>query len=94
MQAKVKSAISQFFKHLSPNFSEKYSSTNSVAYVADGLEASRALSVPIYILPISFGSILFFSNRLIRAFAANDEGSSLESAIAIFSNPRPLFNFS
>ena len=94
MQAKVISVISQFFRQRSPKSFLRYCSTRSVAYVAEGFEESRALSVPMYILPISLGLILFFTNKSIKALAAKEDGSSSESGIDIFSKPNPLLSFS
>ena len=59
IQAKVRSTISQFLKHLFPNLSLSKSSTISITYEEIGFDESRPVSVPKYILPISLGFILF-----------------------------------
>ena len=46
IQAKVKSTTSQFLKHRSPYLDDIIFSTVPTAYVAVGLAASKALSVP------------------------------------------------
>ena len=88
------STISQFLKHLEPYFSLKISSKISMTYVEVGFEASNALSVPKYILPISLGSRLLDLIRFNNAFAAKEAVSSSQSGIDILFKPRPFFNFS
>ena len=75
-QAKVRSTISQFLKHLSPYSSAKTSSRISTTYEEVGFEASTPLSVPRYTLPTFLGSILFCLISLYKELAAIDAESS------------------
>ena len=93
MQANVRSTTSQFLKHLAPWVLERIFSTVPTAYVAVGLAASTALSVPRYILPIVEGSILLFTIRFNSAFAAIEAVSSFTSASAIYFRPNPFSSF-